>query len=81
MKIFYADHFVLPLPAGHLFPIEKYSLLRRRVMQAGLSGDEALREPHSATDDEIPRAHDGGYLRRVTGGEFTPAEIRRIGIA
>jgi len=81
MKIFYTDHFVLPLPAGHCFPMEKYSLLRQRVLQAGLSGDDALCELHSATDDEILRAHDAGYLRRVTGGEFTPAEIRRIGFA
>jgi hypothetical protein len=27
------------------FLMEKYSLLRQRVMQAGLSGDETLREP------------------------------------
>jgi acetoin utilization deacetylase AcuC-like enzyme len=46
-------------------------------MQAGLFRGEALRVPHAATDEKILRAHDAGYLRRVTGGEFTPAEIRR----
>jgi acetoin utilization deacetylase AcuC-like enzyme len=73
VKIFYTDHFVLPLPEGHRFPMRKYSLLRQRVMQAGLSGGEALREPHAATDKEILRAHDAGYLRRVVRGELTPA--------
>ena len=38
--------------------MEKYSLLRQRVMQAGLSGGEALREPYAATDGEMLRAHD-----------------------
>jgi acetoin utilization deacetylase AcuC-like enzyme len=28
VKIFYTDHYVLPLPAGHRFPMAKYSLLR-----------------------------------------------------
>lgn len=79
MKIFYTDHFVLPLPEGHRFPMQKYSLLRQRVMQAGLSGGEALREPHAATDEEIRRAHDAGYLQRVVSGELKPAEARQIG--
>lgn len=60
-------------------PKLKYSLPRQRSPEAGLGGDEALRESQSATDEEILRAHDAGYLREVAGGEFTPAEIRRIG--
>jgi acetoin utilization deacetylase AcuC-like enzyme len=59
--------------------MEKYSLLRRRVMQGGLSGGEALREPHAATDGEILRTHDTAYLRRVGGGELSPVEERQIG--
>ena len=31
MQAFYADHFVLPLPAGHRFPMAKYQRLRDRV--------------------------------------------------
>jgi len=26
--IYYTDHFVLPLPAGHRFPMRKYAALR-----------------------------------------------------
>lgn len=58
VQIFYSDYFLLPLPEGHRLPMQKYSLLRQRVMQAGLSGGEALREPHAATEAEIVRAHD-----------------------
>lgn len=32
MKIFYTDIFVLPLPPGHHFPMEKYRLLRDRLV-------------------------------------------------
>lgn len=79
MKIFYTDHYVLPLPAGHRFPMEKYSLLRRRVEEAGLAGVGELRQPQAATDEQILRAHDAGYLDRVVHGHLAACEIRRIG--
>lgn len=76
MKIFYTDHFVLPLPPEHRFPMDKYRRLRARV--ADLAG-EALCVPHAATDEELCRAHDPEYVRRVSKGALTPAEVRRIG--
>jgi hypothetical protein len=36
VKAFYCDHFVLPLPDGHRFPMKKYSLLRERVLAVGI---------------------------------------------
>jgi acetoin utilization deacetylase AcuC-like enzyme len=79
VKIFFTDQFVLPLPQGHRFPMEKYALLRRCVVEAGLAGAGGLCVPHAATDGEIERAHAPEYLRRVRQGELTPMEIRRIG--
>jgi acetoin utilization deacetylase AcuC-like enzyme len=79
LKIFYTDHFVLPLPEGHRFPMAKYAMLRARVAAAGLSGGEPLVEPPAATDAQILLAHDAAYLKRLTGGELSEAEVRRIG--
>ena len=79
MKAFYTDHFVLPLPEGHRFPMEKYRLLRERVLAAGVVAPEDLRVPHAARDEEILRVHDPEYLRRVQSGEMDRAEMRRIG--
>lgn len=79
MKIFYTDHYVLPLPPGHRFPMAKYSLLRKRVEEAGLGCGEGLREPHAATDEEILRAHDRAYLECVVNGQLSARELRRIG--
>lgn len=78
MKIFYTDRFVLPLPADHRFPMDKYRLLRERVAAADLAG-EPLIEPHAATDEELARAHCLDYIRRVSEGRLTEPEIRRIG--
>jgi acetoin utilization deacetylase AcuC-like enzyme len=35
--------------------------------------------PDAASDTEILRAHDAGYLQRVIRGSLAPAEVRRIG--
>ncbi len=79
MRIFYTDRYVLPLPEGHRFPMAKYRLLRERVLAEGLNGADALAEPPAASDMEILRAHDRGYLERVAGGGLSAAEARRIG--
>src|SRR5918997_5309076 len=79
MKVFYSDHFVLPLPDGHRFPMLKYALLRERVAGSSVCGPGELREPRAVTDAEILRAHDEGYLRRVVSGTLSEKEIRRIG--
>ena len=76
MKAFYTDHFVLPLPAGHRFPMEKYSRLRDLV--AVLPEVELLEAP-SATDTQILYAHDPTYLIKVIKGNLSPEEQRKIG--
>jgi len=76
VKAFYTDHFVLPLPAGHRFPMEKYSRLRDLV--AALPEVELLEAP-SATDTQILYAHDPAYLIKVLKGNLSPGEQREIG--
>ncbi len=80
MKVFYCDHLPLPLPPGHRFPLEKYTLLREAVKGAALVAPEDLIAPHPATDEQILRAHDLDYLQRVKNGHLTSKEIRRIGL-
>jgi acetoin utilization deacetylase AcuC-like enzyme len=79
VKLFYADHFVLPLPPGHRFPMEKYSRLRARLAASGHFGESDFIVPTAASDTEILRAHDAGYLSRATSGRLEAAEQRRIG--
>jgi len=79
VKVFYSDHFVLPLPEGHRFPMVKYSMLRERVAGAGICGPGELRVAEPVSDEEILRAHHPDYLRRAVSGALTDKEIRRIG--
>ena len=78
MKIYYSDTFVLPLPAGHRFPMEKYAALRREILARGVAPDD-LHLPEAASIEELSRAHDPDYVARVLGGRLTAEEIRRIG--
>jgi acetoin utilization deacetylase AcuC-like enzyme len=79
MKVFYSDHFVLPLPEGHRFPMVKYSMLRERVARDGICGPGELLTPRAVTDEEILRAHAPDYLKRVASGTLMEKQVRRIG--
>ncbi|MBS0346174.1 MAG: histone deacetylase [Proteobacteria bacterium] len=79
MKLFYADHFVLPLPEGHRFPMEKYARLRERLLAGGLFDADDFHVPTAASDTEILRAHDASYLQRVVRGTLDKDDLRRIG--
>jgi acetoin utilization deacetylase AcuC-like enzyme len=79
LKVFYSDHFVLPLPEGHRFPMVKYSMLRESVAASGVCAPGEMRVPRPVSDEEILRAHERGYLRRVVGGTITQKEMQRIG--
>jgi acetoin utilization deacetylase AcuC-like enzyme len=80
MRLFPCDRYPLPLPEGHRFPIDKYTLLRRRLEQHARAGEllEFI-EPHAATDDELLRVHARDYLGRVIAGTLSREEVRRIG--
>lgn len=77
MRIFYSDHFVLPLPAAHRFPMSKYALLRERVLASEYGAGCVV--PEAASDAEITLAHCADYLGRVKGGSLSADEQRSIG--
>lgn len=76
---YYSDTFVLPLPEGHRFPMQKYRLLRERVIADGIIPPDRLAVPPAATDEMLMRAHTADYVHRVQHGTLSRQEIRRIG--
>ena len=77
MKAFYSDHFVLPLPEGHRFPMAKYSMLRQGVAQE-LHAVQMLEAP-AATEGELALAHAPDYVQAVKSGSLSPEALREIG--
>jgi acetoin utilization deacetylase AcuC-like enzyme len=77
MQAFYADHFVLPLPAGHRFPMAKYRLLRDRVVHE-LPGVQMVQAP-AASDGELALVHTPDYIAAIAQGTLAAAAQREIG--
>jgi len=77
MRVFYATQFVLPLPAGHRFPMAKYQLLRDRLA-AELPAIQ-LMQAEPATDGELALAHSPAYIGAITDGTVDPKLMREIG--
>ena len=79
MRLFYTDVFVLPLPAGHRFPMEKYARLRQRLLSSGGFAEGDFHLPMPASDDELARAHDPEYIRQVADGSLPERMQKAIG--
>jgi acetoin utilization deacetylase AcuC-like enzyme len=80
MRAYYSDHFVLPLPEGHRFPMAKYQMLRDRVALE-LPGVQMQPAPR-ASDGELALAHHPAYIRAIADGsiqQLEPAAMREIG--
>jgi acetoin utilization deacetylase AcuC-like enzyme len=77
VQAFFSDHFALPLPAGHRFPMHKYRLLRERV--AAELPFVRLCEPEAAPDGVLALAHAPDYIERLSRGRLSAAEVRAIG--
>lgn len=74
---YYADHFVLPLPPGHRFPMAKYARLRERLAQE--LPQIRLHEALPATDGELALVHSPAYVDAIAQGTLAPALQREIG--
>ena len=76
---FYSDHFPIPLPPDHRFPIDKYKLLRQMIITEQVIPEDELRVPAAATQEQICLAHDSQYVQKVFNGSLSEREMRRIG--
>jgi acetoin utilization deacetylase AcuC-like enzyme len=79
VRLFYTDVFVLPLPAGHRFPMEKYARLRAALLAEGDFTESDFHLPPPAGDEQLALAHDPDYIRRVSAGELSESAQKAIG--
>ena len=77
MHAYYADHFVLPLPSGHRFPMAKYARLRERLARE--LPEVEMHEALPASDGELTLVHTPAYIDAVASGTLSPALQREIG--
>src|SRR6478736_428888 len=75
MDVWSHDRWGIPLPAGHKFPISKYTLLRERVQ-----GRVTVLESEAAPWEWLAAVHDHDLLGRIRDGELTVREQRGLGL-
>ena len=76
MVVWTHDRWRFPLPEGHRFPIDKYSLLRERAEAAGVE----VREAEPVSWAWLEAVHDSALLDRIRTGALSVREQRGLGI-
>ena len=78
-KLVYSDRYDLNI-GQHVFPSQKFHLIRDRLFEEGIAGPEDILEPAAATDEDIMLVHDPGYVRRLRTGTLSYHEIVQMEI-
>ena len=78
-KLVYHPGFDLDLGA-HVFPSRKYRLVHDRLLDEGFAAPWDFVEPQPATDEDVLRVHDAGWVHRLKSGTLSPSEILRLEI-
>jgi len=80
MLVWSHDRWRFPLPDRHRFPLDKYALLRARVIAEGLADPGEVREPDPVPWSLLASVHDAGLLERIRSGAMTVREQRGLGL-
>lgn len=76
-KLIYDDRYDLHLGA-HVFPSQKYRLVRERLLAEGLADARDFLVPEPATDEDVLRVHSQEYVRKLKTGSLSYAEVLRM---
>ncbi len=60
----------------HVFPVEKYRLVKDRLKETGWLERARLESPEPASEEAILRVHTPAYWEKITTGTFTSMEER-----
>ena len=59
----------------HVFPSQKFRLIRERMLEEGFAAAEDFVRPEPAGDDDLLLAHEPGWIDRLTHGTLSEAEL------
>src|SRR5579864_7017704 len=63
-KLVYSDDYYLPI-GEHVFPAEKYRLVRKHLLESGLAKAEDFLTPKPAQDEDILLVHTREYVQKL----------------
>lgn len=59
---------------GHVFPMEKFRLIREEIVRRGLVREDEFVAPEPATPEQVARAHDVAYIHKLLHGRLSALE-------
>jgi len=80
MKCSYHPSYQVALPAGHPFPMSKYSLLKDLLVAEGVLGAGDILEPEPLDMPTLHLVHTHEYLAKLEASALSAAEQRRLGL-
>jgi acetoin utilization deacetylase AcuC-like enzyme len=80
MKCSYHPSYQVALPAGHPFPMSKYSLLKDRLLTERILDARDILEPDPLDMPTMHLVHTHEYLAKLEGSTLSAAEQRRLGL-
>lgn len=72
-KLFFHPGFTVDL-GPHVFPAQKYRLVRERLLASGVAGEDDFVTPSAARDEDVLRVHTPEYVRKAKTGTLSPHE-------
>lgn len=80
IAVFYSDHYPVPLPKDHPFPLQKYRLVRERLTSERTLKKEWLMEAQPVDPRLLLSVHTQEYIDQIFKGALEPKAIRRLGL-
>ena len=80
MLVWTHDRWRFPLPERHHFPLDKYALLRERVVADGTVTAEEVREADAVPWEWLESVHEPALMRRIRAGSLSLREERGLGL-
>lgn len=78
-KLIYHDAYDLNL-GGHVFPSQKYRLVRERLLADGFAEPSDFLEPQPAHEEDLLLVHQRGWITRLLGGTLDRHELAMLEI-
>lgn len=78
--VFYNDHYAVDLGEKHRFPMDKYRLVREKLLAERVLSEAMLCPAALAHREEIYLAHDMEYVDQVLDLTLSPREARKVGL-
>ena len=78
-KLVYHDGYDLNLGA-HVFPSQKYRLIRDRMLADGFAKPGDFVQPEPASDDDLMLVHERGWVQRLKNGTLDYLELMKLEI-